>query len=88
MCWKDGRCKRLPVHKWTCGIIQCMTGYIVTNERVSADCRQCIRLGNARAAARVRSEFKVSDKRFCWIRVRLRASGLDEIWKGQRCSIE
>lgn len=32
--------------------------------------RQCIALGNHRAAGRVRAEFKISDRRFWWIKVR------------------
>ncbi len=31
--------------------------------------RQCISLGNHRAAGRVRTEFKISDRRFWWIKV-------------------
>ena len=31
--------------------------------------QQCLRLGNARAAERVRQIFKLSDKRFGWIKV-------------------
>ena len=31
--------------------------------------RQCIALGNHRAAGRVRAEFKISDRRFWWIKV-------------------
>ena len=32
--------------------------------------RQCVRLGNHRAAARLRADFKVSDRRFWWLKVR------------------
>lgn len=35
--------------------------------------RQCISLGNHRAASRVRTEFKISDRRFWWIKVILQA---------------
>ncbi len=31
--------------------------------------RQCVRLGNHRAAARLRTDFKVSDRRFWWLKV-------------------
>ena len=31
--------------------------------------RQCISLGNHRAAGRVRTEFRISDRRFWWIKV-------------------
>jgi hypothetical protein len=31
--------------------------------------RQCVRLGNHRAAARLRADFKVSDRRFWWLKV-------------------
>ena len=34
-----------------------------------ATAQQCIRLGNLRAAARVQSEFRISDKRFWWLKV-------------------
>ena len=35
-----------------------------------ATAQQCIRLGNHRAAARVQSEFRISDRRFWWLKVR------------------
>ena len=34
-----------------------------------ATAQQCIRLGNHRAAARVQSEFRISDRRFWWLKV-------------------
>lgn len=33
--------------------------------------RQCVRLSNHRAAARVRTDFKISDRRFWWLKVSL-----------------
>ncbi|KAK9823042.1 hypothetical protein WJX81_002597 [Elliptochloris bilobata] len=47
---------------------------------LAATLRQCIRLGNARAAARVRTEFRVSDKRFWPLKVRTLAREKD--WDG------
>ncbi|KAK9815234.1 hypothetical protein WJX72_000416 [[Myrmecia] bisecta] len=44
---------------------------------LAATLRQCLRLGNQRAAARVRNEFRVSDKRFCWIKMRTMATSKD-----------
>ena len=38
-----------------------------------ATAQQCIRLGNHRAAARVQSEFRISDRRFWWLKVRIPA---------------
>lgn len=38
---------------------------------VVATAQQCLRLGNHRAAARVQSEFKISDRRFWWLKARL-----------------
>ena len=38
--------------------------------------RQCISLGNHRAAGRVRAEFNISDRRFWWIKVILQSSVL------------
>ena len=37
---------------------------------VAGTLRQALLLGNTRAAARVRHDFRVSDKRFWWINVR------------------
>lgn len=37
--------------------------------------RQCVRLGNHRAAAKIRQELKITDKRFWWIKVRALLSG-------------
>jgi vacuolar protein sorting-associated protein 16 len=34
--------------------------------------KQCIRLGNAHAATRLRQEFRLSDRRFWWIKVTLK----------------
>ena len=31
--------------------------------------RQCLRLGNARAANRVRSDMRMSDRRYTWLKV-------------------
>jgi len=33
--------------------------------------QQCVRLGNARAANRVQSEFRLSERRFWWLKVEL-----------------
>lgn len=39
--------------------------------------RQCVRLGNHRAAAKIRQELKITDKRFWWIKVRAWVFRLD-----------
>lgn len=31
--------------------------------------QQCLKLGNLRAANQVQSEFRISERRFCWIKV-------------------
>ena len=40
--------------------------------------QQCLRLGNARAAERVRQTFKLPDKRFGWIKV-------STLWDKHQC---
>ncbi|KAK9907253.1 hypothetical protein WJX75_000093 [Coccomyxa subellipsoidea] len=42
--------------------------------------RQCVRLGNHRAAARLRADFKVSDRRFWWLKLKTLAAAKD--WEG------
>ena len=37
---------------------------------LAATLAQCVRLGNHRAAARLRADFKVSDRRFWWLKAR------------------
>ena len=41
--------------------------------------RQCVRLGNHRAAARLRADFKLSDRRFWWLKVRRRSRSLSSL---------
>ena len=40
---------------------------------------QCIKLGNQRAANRVRQEFKLSERRWAWIKVRV-LSYPSDVW--------
>lgn len=46
--------------------------------------QQCIKLGNLRAANQVQSEFRISDRRFCWLKVSCLQCVL--IWGSQRAS--
>ena len=45
---------------------------------LAATLAQCVRLGNHRAAARLRADFKVSDRRFWWLKARAPAALLVE----------
>ena len=41
--------------------------------------RQCVKTGNHRAAARLRADFKVSDRRFWWLKVGSRLNFLSAV---------
>lgn len=77
--------RRIPVNTYCSAAAlqrRCVTCFIACNPsstclHVIAQVRRCLRLGNARLATKLKTEFKMSDRSFAWLRVQTLAEAKD-----------